>query len=82
MHLTIDGHLRGEAIHIEWTEGSVTGDLELVERARDLHLRLHRRPFDESDPVAFISALERVSPEHLDVRLDAEEDSRRGSALW
>ena len=82
MHLTIDGHLRGEAIHIEWAEGSVTGDLELVERARSLYRRLHRRPFDESDPVAFISALERVSPEHLDVHVDVEEDSRPESALW
>jgi hypothetical protein len=82
MHLSINGHLRGEAIHIEWTEGSVTGDLELVERARNLHRRLHRRPFDETDPVAFITALERVSPEHLDVHLAAEEDSRPESALW
>ncbi len=82
MHLTIDGHLRGEAIHIEWTEGSVTGDLELVERARDLHRRLHHRPFDEADPVAFITALEMVSPEHLDVQLGEEQDSHPESALW
>ncbi len=83
MQVRIDGHLRGEPIHIVWREGAVTGDLELVHRARQLYRRAHGEPIDETDPVAFITALEQASPEHLDVHVgpDTGRDSRPGPQL-
>ena len=72
MQVRIDGHIRGEAIHIVWHEGAVSGDLELVERARLLHHRVHGAPIDETDPVAFITALEQASPEHLEIHVGPE----------
>lgn len=83
MQVLIVGHIRGEPIHIEWREGTVTGDLELVDRARLLHRRAHGEPIDETDPVAFISALELASPEHLEIHVgpDAVSKERRDLPL-
>lgn len=72
MRLRIDGHIRGRPIHIEWTEGAVSGDTELVDRARRLYVDEHRAPIDEADPVAFISALEHAAPGHLKVHVSPD----------
>ena len=79
MHVRIEGHIRGQPIRIVWRDGAVTGDLELVERARRLHRSEHGTPIDECDPVSFITALEHASCEHLDVRVIG--DQRLGSTL-
>ena len=72
MRVGIDGHIRGEAIHIEWVRGAVWGDLELVERARRMYRERHGHPIDESDPAAFISALEHAAPESLHIEIFAD----------
>ncbi len=74
MYVTVNGHIRGEPIHIEWAGGVVTGDLYLVERARRLYLHEHGEPIDETDPAVFIAALERASAEHLHVVIHADAD--------
>lgn len=74
MRVGIDAHIRGEPIHIDWVEGTVMGDLELVERARRMYEQAHGHPIDESDPAVFITALEWASPEHLRVEIFADSD--------
>lgn len=69
MQVRIDSHIRGEHVRIVWSEGTVTGDLELVERARRLHRIEHGGPIDEADPVAFLTALGHASCEELSVRV-------------
>lgn len=72
MRVGIDGHIRGEPIHIDWMSGAVRGDLELVERARRMYERAHGHPIDETDPAVFISALEHAAPEKLHIEIFAE----------
>lgn len=69
MHIRIDGHIRGESIRIVWRDGRVTGDLELVDRARRLHQVEHGTPIDETDAVAFITALSHASCQRLEVQV-------------
>lgn len=74
MRVRIDGHIRGDAIHIEWVAGAIEGDLELAERARRMYLSEHGVPIDEGDPAAVIAALEKASPEHLHIEILADGD--------
>ena len=74
MRIGIDGHIRGEPIHIEWVDGAVLGDLELVEHARRMYEHVHGHRIDESDPALFISALEQAAPERLHVEIFADDD--------
>jgi hypothetical protein len=82
MRVGIDGHIRGEPIHIDWVGGIVDGDLELVDRARRMYLDEHGQPIDESDPAVFISALEHASPEHLHIEILGDIDPEIRDRLW
>jgi len=68
MRVQIDGCIRGEPIQVLWDDGSISGDLEIVRRAR-LMASAERRPIDEGDAVAFISALERSVAQRLEVTI-------------
>ncbi len=81
MRVLVEGCIRGEPIEVIWDDGVISGDLELVRRARMLAAS-ERRPIDESDPAAFISALERSVAQRLDVtilpsREDVDPDNKQ-----
>jgi len=68
MRVLIDGCIRGEPVEVIWEDGVVSGDMELVRRARLMCLRGRRR-YDEGDAASFISALEYASGERLEVSI-------------
>ena len=68
MRVRIESRIRGETIEVVWDEGAVTGDLELVERARRMY-ESRREVIDETDVTAFIAALEHASGERLDITI-------------
>ncbi len=68
MRVLIDGCIRGDPVEVVWDDGVVSGDMELVRRAR-LMARAARRPFGYEDVAAFISALEFAAGERLEVTI-------------
>ena len=68
MRVRIESHIRGELVQLTWDEGNVTGDLELVDRARRIY-RSRSQQIDEHDITAFLSALEQAAGERLDVTI-------------
>ena len=68
MRVRIESRIRGELVRLTWDEGSVTGDLELVDRARRIY-RSRSQQIDENDITAFLSALEQAAGERLDVTI-------------
>ncbi len=68
MRVLIEGCIRGESVEVVWDDGVVSGDMELVRRAR-LMGRTRRRPIDEEDVAGFISALEAAAGGRLDVTI-------------
>ena len=68
MRVRIETRIRGQPIQILWDEGTVTGDLELVDRARRM-CRSRRQPIDETDITLFLSALELAAGDHLDITI-------------
>jgi len=75
MRVLIDGWIRGEPIEVVWDDGVITGDMELVRRAR-LMAANERRPIDEGNAAAFISALERSVAQRLDVTILPSDDNK------
>jgi len=75
MRVLIDGWIRGEPIEVVWDDGVITGDMELVRRAR-LMAANERRPIDEGNAAAFISALERSVAQRLDVTILPGDDNK------
>ena len=73
MRVRIESHIRGELVRVTWDEGNVTGDLELVDRARRIY-RSRSEQIDENDIAAFLSALEQAAGERLDVTIWPETD--------
>ena len=73
MRVRIESQIRGELVRLTWDDGSVTGDLELVDRARRLY-RSRSQQIDENDLTDFISALEQAAGERLDVTIWPETD--------
>lgn len=73
MRVRIDSRIRGEPVRILWDEGRVTGDLELVDRARKMY-RSRSQRIDETDITAFLSALELASGDHLDITIWPESE--------
>ena len=73
MRVLIESRIRGEPIHVMWEEGIVTGDLELVDRARRMY-RSRSQLIDECDVTAFISALDQAAGERLEVTIWAESE--------
>jgi len=68
MRVGIESQIRGEPIHMIWDEGRVTGDLELVYRARRMYEARNER-LDENDVTAFIAALEQAVGDRLDITI-------------
>ncbi len=68
MRVRIESQIRGELVRLTWDDGSVTGDLELVDRARRIY-RSRSQQIDENDITAFLSALEQAAGERLDVTI-------------
>ena len=66
MRVRIESRIRGEPIEVLWEEGTVTGDLELVERARRMY-ESRSQIIDENDVTAFIAALEQAAGDRLDI---------------
>ena len=68
MRVRIESRIRGQPIHMLWDEGIVTGDLELVDRARRMY-RSRGQQINETDITAFLSALEFAAGDHLDITI-------------
>ena len=68
MRVRIESHIRGELVQVVWDEGTVTGDLELVDRARRMY-RSQSLQIDENDVTAFIAALEQAAGERVDITI-------------
>jgi hypothetical protein len=82
MRVRIESHIRGELVQVLWDEGTVTGDLELVDRARRMY-ESHSQQIDESDVAAFIAALEQAAGGRVDITIwpDSERsDAERSDA--
>lgn len=73
MRVRIESHIRGELVQVVWDEGTVTGDLELVDRARRMY-ESHSQLIDESDVTAFIAALEQAAGERVDITIWPDPD--------
>jgi len=78
MRVLIDGCIRGEPIEVVWDDGVISGDLELVRRAR-LMAATERRPIDEGNAAAFISALERSVAQRLEVTILTSDNKETAS---
>lgn len=68
MRVQIDSRIRGEPVQVVWDEGTVSGDLELINRARRMY-QSPSRQFDEADVTAFISAIERAAGERVEITI-------------
>ncbi len=73
MRVRIGSHIRGEPVHLIWDEGCMTGDLELVDRARRMY-RARNEQLDENDVTAVIAALEQAAGERLDITIWPESE--------
>ena len=78
MRVRIESQIRGESIEVLWDEGTVTGDLELVERARRMY-ELRSQEIDEADVTAFIAALEQAAGDRLEITIWPEAEIREKS---
>lgn len=80
MRVLIDGCIRGEPVQVVWDDGVISGDMEIVRRAR-MMAAAERRPIDEGNAVAFISALERAVAQRLEVTIVSGQDARQSGSL-
>lgn len=75
MRVRIESCIRGEHVRVIWDEGAVTGDLELVDRARRMY-RSRDRHIDEADITEFLTALELAAGNRLEVTIWPETEVR------
>ncbi len=80
MRVLIDGCIRGEPVEVVWDDGVVSGDMELVRRARLMSIA-SRRTFDEGNVAEFLSALERAAGDRLEVTIWPSDTSKSRSVV-
>jgi len=80
MRVLINGCIRGEPVEVVWDDGVISGDMEIVRRAR-LMAATERRPIDEGNAAAFISALERAVAQRLDVTILPSDNNKQTESL-